>query len=146
MGWHLCRGTNESAGKRKSGKTRKGNAWVMRLLCEFAQAASRNRCALKDKFAALSIRKGHKKSIVAPAHTMRRIVYAVLENKTPYLDKAGDSGRIRPCNEMHRVGYVDLARLHVHCRLIILKIRRQHHDLVRLAPGAVTHAQRCFSR
>jgi len=100
----ICLGTNESAGKRKSGKTRKGNAWVRRLLCEFAQAASRNRCALKDKFAALSIRKGHKKSIVAPAHTMRRIVYAVLENKTPYLDKAVDSGRIRPCNEMHRVG------------------------------------------
>ena len=58
----ICPGNNESAGKRKSGKTRKGNAWVRRLLCEFAQAASRSRCALKDKFAALSIRKGHKKS------------------------------------------------------------------------------------
>jgi transposase len=48
----ICPGNNESAGKRKSGKTRKGNAWVRRLLCEFAQAASRSRCALKDKFAA----------------------------------------------------------------------------------------------
>ena len=37
------------------GKTRKGNAWVRRLLCEFAQAASRSRCALKDKFAALTL-------------------------------------------------------------------------------------------
>ena len=55
----ICPGNNESAGKRKSGKTRKGNAWVRRLLCEFAQAAARSRCALKDKFAALSIRKGH---------------------------------------------------------------------------------------
>jgi transposase len=45
----ICPGNNESAEKRKSGKTRKGNAWVRRLLCEFAQAASRSRCALKDK-------------------------------------------------------------------------------------------------
>jgi len=86
----ICPGNNESAGKRKTGKTRKGNAWVRRLLCEFAQAASRSRCALKDKFAALSIRKGHKKSIVALAHKMLRIVFAVLKNKTPYLDKVVD--------------------------------------------------------
>lgn len=56
----ICPGNNESAGKRKSGKIRKGNAWVRRLLCEFAQAASRSRSALKDKFNALKIRKGHK--------------------------------------------------------------------------------------
>ena len=74
----ICPGNNESAGKRKSGRTRKGNAWVRRLLCEFAQAASRSRCALKDKFSALAIRKGHKSSIVALAHKMLRIVYAML--------------------------------------------------------------------
>ncbi len=86
----ICPGNNESAGKRKSGKTRKGNAWVRRLLCEFAQAAARSRCALQDKFAALSIRKGHKKSIVALAHKMLRIIYAVLANKTPYQDRSVD--------------------------------------------------------
>jgi len=86
----ICPGNNESAGKRKSGKTRKGNAWVRRLLCEFAQAASRSRCALKDKFAALSIRKGHKKSIVALAHKMLRIVFAVLKTRQPYRDRVVD--------------------------------------------------------
>ena len=86
----ICPGNNESAGKRKSGKTRKGNAWVRRLLCEFAQAASRSRCALKDKFAALNIRKGHKKSIVALAHKMLRTLFAMLKNKTPYRDKVVD--------------------------------------------------------
>ena len=86
----ICPGNNESAGKRKSGKTRKGNAWVRRLLCEFAQAASRSRCALKDKFAALSIRKGHKKSIVALAHKMLRIIFAMLKNNKPYQDRAVD--------------------------------------------------------
>ena len=86
----ICPGNNESAGKRKSGKTRKGNAWVRRLLCEFAQAAARSRCALKDKFAALSVRKGHKKSIVALAHKMLRILFAMLKNNTPYRDKVVD--------------------------------------------------------
>ena len=86
----ICPGNNESAGKRKSGKTRKGNSWVRRLLCEFAQAASRSRCALKDKFAALSIRKGHKKSIVALAHKMLRIVFAILKTNTPYRDRSVD--------------------------------------------------------
>lgn len=86
----ICPGNNESAGKRKSGKTRKGNAWVRRLLCEFAQAASHSRCALKDKFAALSIRKGHKKSIVALAHKMLRIIFAMLKTGKPYQDKAVD--------------------------------------------------------
>lgn len=86
----ICPGNNESAGKRKSGKTRKGNAWVRRLLCEFAQAASRSRCALKEKFKALSIRKGHKKAIVALAHKMLRIIFAMLKNHTPYQDQAVD--------------------------------------------------------
>jgi len=86
----ICPGNNESAGKRKSGKTRKGNAWVRRLLCEFAQAASRSRCALKEKFGALNIRKGHKKSIVALAHKMLRILFAMLKNNTPYQDRAVD--------------------------------------------------------
>lgn len=86
----ICPGNNESAGKRKSGKTRKGNAWVRRLLCEFAQAAARSRCALKDKFTALNIRKGHKKSIVALAHKMLRTLFAMLKNNTPYQDKVVD--------------------------------------------------------
>lgn len=86
----ICPGNNESAGKRKSGHIRKGNAWVRRLLCEFAQAAARSRCALKGKFQALSVRKGHKRSIVALAHKMLRIIYAMLSKKTHYLDKTVD--------------------------------------------------------
>ena len=83
-------GNNESAGKRKSGRIRKGNAWVRRLLCEFAQAAGRSRCALKDKFQALSVRKGHKRSIVALGHKMLRTIYAMLRKNTHYVDKTVD--------------------------------------------------------
>lgn len=86
----ICPGNNESAGKRKSGKTRKGNAWVRRLLCEFAQAASRSRCALKDKFSELSRRKGHKKAIVALGHKMLRIIFTIIKNKVPYQDQSVD--------------------------------------------------------
>ena len=66
------------------------SAWANSHSSRLTQAASRTRCALKDKFAALSIRKGHKKSIVALAHKRLSIVLAVLKNKPPYLDKAVD--------------------------------------------------------
>jgi transposase len=86
----ICPGNNESAGKRMGGQIRKGNAWVRRLLCEFAHAAARTRCALKDKFDSMSIRKGHRKSIIALAHKMLRTVYAMLANGTHYQDKVVD--------------------------------------------------------
>ena len=86
----ICPGNNRSAGKRKTGRIRKGNAWVRRLLCEFAQAAARTRCALKAKFDALTIRKGHKKSVVALAHKMLRTIYAMLSNGSHYQDKEVD--------------------------------------------------------
>lgn len=86
----VCPGNNESAGKRKSGRTRRGNPWVRRLLCEFAQAVARTRCGLKAKFEALRARKGHKKAIVALAHKMLRIIYAMLSNKTHYQDSSID--------------------------------------------------------
>ena len=86
----ICPGNNESAGKRKSGRIRKGNAWVRRLLCEFAQAAARTRCALKAKFDSLTIRKGHKKSVVALAHKMLRTIYAMLASGTHYQDRSVD--------------------------------------------------------
>jgi len=86
----ICPGNNESAGQRKSGRIRRGNAWVRRLLCEFAQAAARTRCALKAKFDSLAIRKGHKKSVVALAHKMLRTIYAMLASGTYYQDRSVD--------------------------------------------------------
>jgi transposase len=86
----ICPGNNESAGKRKTGRIRKGNAWVRRLLCELAQAAARTRCALKAKFDAMAIRKGRKKTVVALAHKMLRTIYAMLAHGTHYQDKEVD--------------------------------------------------------
>lgn len=86
----ICPGNNESAGKRKTGRIRKGNAWVRRLLCEFAQAAARTRSALRAKFDAIAIRKGRKKSIIALAHKMLRTLYAMLSAGAHYQDKSVD--------------------------------------------------------
>lgn len=46
----LCPGNNESAGKRKSAKSRKGNPYVRRLLCEFANCAVKTASAFRAKF------------------------------------------------------------------------------------------------
>lgn len=86
----ICPGNNESAGKRKTGRIRKGNAWVRRLLCEFAQAAARTRSALKAKFDSLAMRKGRKKSVIALAHKMLRTIYAMLTSGMHYEDKTVD--------------------------------------------------------
>lgn len=86
----ICPGNHESAGKRSSGRIRRGNAWVRRLLSEFAQAAARTRCALKAKFDSLAIHKGNKRSIIALAHKLLRIIYAVLSKAQPFHDRSVD--------------------------------------------------------
>lgn len=86
----ICPGNNESAGKRKSGRTRKGNVQVRRLLCEFAHAASRTQSVFKSKFQALVVRRGYKRSIVALGHKMLRTIFFMLKRREPYRDSATD--------------------------------------------------------
>ena len=86
----LCPGNNESAGKRKSGKTRKGNYWLRRVLCECAQAARRTRCQFKSKYDALAARRGSKKAIIAIAHKLLRTVFAMLKTGACYRDPEVD--------------------------------------------------------
>jgi transposase len=82
----LCPGQNESAGKRHTGKTRKGNRWLRSALVEAAQAATRSRTYLAAQFRRLRARRGAKKAIVAVAHTILRIVYHLLLDQHPYDD------------------------------------------------------------
>ena len=70
----ICPGNNESAGKRKSGRVRKGNLYARRLLCEFAHAASRTRSVFQSKFQSLLVRRGYKRSIIAVAHKLLRTI------------------------------------------------------------------------
>jgi transposase len=84
----MCPGNNESAGKRKSGRIRKGNPYVRRLLCEFAHAASRTRSAFQSKFQSLIVRRGYKRAIVALAHKILRTIFFMLKRGEYYRDSA----------------------------------------------------------
>ena len=86
----ICPGNNESAGKRKSGRVRKGNLYVRRLLCEFAHAASRTKSVFHSKFQSLLVRRGYKRSIVAIAHKLLRTIYFMLSRGEHYRDSAAD--------------------------------------------------------
>jgi transposase len=86
----LCPGNNESAGKRKSGKTRKGNAIIRYILCECANAARNTKSSLAAKYRSLMVRKSHKKSIVAITHKIIRIIYFMLSRHEPYRDPGVD--------------------------------------------------------
>lgn len=86
----LCPGNRESAGKRKSGRTRKGNAIIRYLLCECANAARMTKSTLASKYKCLMVRKSHKKSIIAIAHKMIRLIYLMLTRKEAYHDPKVD--------------------------------------------------------
>jgi len=87
----LCPGSHESAGKQKSGKTRRGNQAVRRFLCQAAWAASRSRKTyLAAQFRRFSKRLGRKRSLIAVAHTMLTIAYHLLQRKQSYQELGPD--------------------------------------------------------
>jgi transposase len=86
----VCPGNNESAGKKKTGKTRKGNPYVRRILCEASNAASRTQCRLQDMFKGLLIRRGRKRAIFALAHKILKIVFLLIERGDYYRDATVD--------------------------------------------------------
>lgn len=82
----LCPGQDESAGKRRSGKTRKGNRWLRGALVEAAHSSTRTKTYLAAQFRRLATRHGPKKAMVAVAHSILRIVYHLLIDEHPYED------------------------------------------------------------
>ena len=76
----LCPGNNESAGKRKSGTTTKGNRWLRRSLSQAAWAASKTKDSyLSARYKRLARRRGKKRAIVAMSHTILVIAYHLLK-------------------------------------------------------------------
>ncbi len=86
----MCPGNHESAGKRKSGKKRKGNPYVRRILCEAANAAARTRSALAKLFKSLLIRRGRKRAIFALAHKILKIAFVLISRGDYYRDATVD--------------------------------------------------------
>jgi hypothetical protein len=87
----LCPGNNESAGKRRTGKTRKGNPHLRAALIEAANAAIRSKNTyLRAQYEQVKRRRGHKKAIVAVAHSILIAAYHILRDDVPYHDLGGD--------------------------------------------------------
>jgi len=87
----ICSGNNESAGERRSGKTRKANRWLRQALALAAQAASHSKDSyLASRFRRLACRRGKKRATIAVAHTILRAIYHVLKEGKPYRDLGGD--------------------------------------------------------
>ena len=82
----LCPGQDESAGKRRSGKTRKGNRWLRGAMVEAAHSATRTKTYLAAQFRRLATRRGPKKAMVAVAHTILIIAYHLLMHDHPFED------------------------------------------------------------
>jgi transposase len=87
----LCPGDNESAKKRKSGKTRKGNALLRETLVNCAHAAVKNKKSyFYAQFMRISAHRGKKRAYVAVAHSMLIAIYHILKDGVVFKDLGAD--------------------------------------------------------
>src|SRR3989475_8425687 len=87
----LCPGNNESAGKRLSGKTRKGNVWLRRTMCEVAWAASHTKDTyFSAQFHRIASRRGKKRALMAVGHSILVTAYHMLKHQRHYKELGGD--------------------------------------------------------
>jgi transposase len=87
----VCPGNDESAGKRRSGKTRTGNPYLRAALIEAANAAARTKNTyLRAQYEQVKRRRGHKKAIGAVAHSILIAAYHILKDDVPYQELGGD--------------------------------------------------------
>lgn len=83
----MCPGHNESAGKKRSGKTRKGSPWLRAALVQAAHAAAHSKQSyLAAQYRRLTARRGTKKAAVAVGHSILVIFYHLLTHDCPYVD------------------------------------------------------------
>ena len=86
----LCPRSDESAGKRRSTKVRKGAPWLKTTLVQAAWAAARKKNSyLRARFLRLKSRRGPMKAIVAVAASMLTAAYHILRDGVPYRDLTG---------------------------------------------------------
>ncbi len=87
----VCPGNNESAGKRKSGKTTHGNRWLKRALSQAAWAASHTKNTyLNAQYHRIARRRGKKRAVVALSHTLLTIIYHMLDQQVAYCELGHD--------------------------------------------------------
>ena len=84
-------GNHESAGKRRSGRTTKGNQALRTVLSQAAHAAAHTKNTyLSAQYHRLAGRRGNKKAIGAVAHSILVIAYHLIQKKEPYKELGGN--------------------------------------------------------
>jgi transposase len=98
-------GNHESAGKRTSGKARKGNRFLRTTLVQAAHAAARTRGTyLSAQYRRLAARRGKKRAILAVAHSMLVMAYYMIQRQEPYRDAGADFfDRLQPEDAARRL-------------------------------------------
>jgi len=99
----VCPGNNESAGKKKSSKTQKGNSFLKGALTESAWAASKTKDTTYNAFYHNILRRrGKKRALVALAHRMLIDIYYVLKTGEAYQDMGFEAVRERAVKKQER--------------------------------------------
>ena len=87
----LCPAQNESAGKRRRARLRKGAPWLKTMLVQCAWAAKRTRDSYyKAQFHRLRIHRGPQKAICAVAASLLSAIYHIIKDGTPHRDLGAD--------------------------------------------------------
>jgi transposase len=88
----VCPGNNESAGKRKRAPVLRGNPWLRTTLIECAWGASnKTGSVFQARYQRLAPRIGHKRAIVAVAHSLVLVLFEVLNREQPYTGSGADA-------------------------------------------------------
>jgi transposase len=83
----LCPGNNESAGRRRSGKSHRGNRWIRGLMTEIAWAASRTKGTYSaTQYRRLTGHRGKKRALVAVANSILQAVWHMLSQRGTYVE------------------------------------------------------------
>ena len=110
----MCPGQNESAGKRKSSRLRKGAPWLKTMLVQCAWSAVKKKDSYyKAQFNRLKSRCGPKKAICAVASSMLTAIYHMLKNGDEHHDlgvdhfdrRATDVKAKRLVSQLNKLGF-----------------------------------------
>ena len=112
----LCPGNHESAGKQRSGKTRKGNVHLKTALVTATVAASKAKGTyLADKYRRLKSRRGALRAAVAIGHKILVIAYRMLADDSDY-QELGD-------------GYLDQLNTRRNASNMVRRLRQMGYDV-----------------
>jgi len=123
----LAPGNHESAGRQRSGRTRKGNAWLRTALVAAAQSAARTKHSyLGAQYRRIAARRGAKRAILAVAHSMLVIAYHLIARREPYRELGAD--------------YFDRQQPAATANRLVRRLRQLGYDVALTTPPAPTPA------